>query len=205
MKKNPSIFQRIPFPLAAAAGWLVPGLGHVLIGRWKRGIILFLVITATFWTGVAIGGTMTMDSRYEKWWKFAQLGAGANGLIAWARQDSVYDELLEDDRIDALIKGNIDKAQADNDRRLAAGIKTKRLPPHDIIPAPGGRPDALQMTVDQHLANWPNGSIVLANPSDNLARSYTGIIGLMNILCVFDVIMLGMLGVRGETGKEDEA
>ncbi|HEV2388121.1 MAG TPA: DUF6677 family protein [Candidatus Acidoferrales bacterium] len=33
------------------AGWLVPGLGHVLKGRWGRGIVYFVVVGALAVTG----------------------------------------------------------------------------------------------------------------------------------------------------------
>jgi hypothetical protein len=35
----------------AFAGWLVPGLGHVLAGRWGRGLIYFLAVAAMVITG----------------------------------------------------------------------------------------------------------------------------------------------------------
>jgi hypothetical protein len=35
----------------AAAGWLVPGAGHALGGRWKRGIVYFLLVAAMAITG----------------------------------------------------------------------------------------------------------------------------------------------------------
>jgi hypothetical protein len=35
----------------ALAGWLVPGLGHVLAGRWGRGVIYFLTVAALAITG----------------------------------------------------------------------------------------------------------------------------------------------------------
>jgi len=38
-------------PIVAAAAWLVPGLGHLLLGRWGRALILFLSVG-----GLAIAG-----------------------------------------------------------------------------------------------------------------------------------------------------
>lgn len=47
-------------PVAAAGialiGWLVPGLGHVLAGRWGRGAIYFLTVAALAITGFLQGG-----------------------------------------------------------------------------------------------------------------------------------------------------
>jgi hypothetical protein len=33
------------------AGWLVPGLGHALTGRWKRGVVYFCAVAAMVVTG----------------------------------------------------------------------------------------------------------------------------------------------------------
>ena len=40
-------------PVVAAAAWIVPGLGHLLLGRWGRGLILFLSVG-----GLAIAGCL---------------------------------------------------------------------------------------------------------------------------------------------------
>jgi hypothetical protein len=36
---------------AGLAGWLVPGLGHVVVGRWGRGVVYFCAVTAMVVTG----------------------------------------------------------------------------------------------------------------------------------------------------------
>jgi hypothetical protein len=38
------------------AGWLVPGLGHLLQGLWIRAVLLFVSITAMFTLGLAMHG-----------------------------------------------------------------------------------------------------------------------------------------------------
>ncbi len=38
----------------------------------------------------------------------------------------------------------------------------------------------------------------LAYPGDGVARAYSGIAGMLNIMCVFDAVMLALLGKRGE-------
>ena len=80
------------FLLAAALAWLIPGAGHVYLGRAKRGIIIFITIGATFWAGVAMGGVLTCDARYERWWFAAEMLGGVHGAVGWARQNRVYAE-----------------------------------------------------------------------------------------------------------------
>lgn len=74
---------RVPF--AAILAWLIPGAGHFLLGYRTHAIIAFVVITVTFWSGVAIGsvqGTVAPHSR--KLWYMAQIGTGGNTMAATA-------------------------------------------------------------------------------------------------------------------------
>jgi len=151
--------------VAALLAWIVPGVGHVYLGRTWRGVILFLTIGATFWAGVAVGGVMTVDSRYDRWWFYAQSLCGVHGLVGWYRQDRVYKELAKE-----------------------FGVT-------QFTAAPDGRPTDEQMRIDEKLQTR---GVVLANPSEGVARAYSGIAGLLNLLCVFDVVLLAMMGQAGE-------
>lgn len=42
--------------LPLIAGWLVPGAGHFLLGKWGRGALLSVSILGMFACGVAMGG-----------------------------------------------------------------------------------------------------------------------------------------------------
>jgi len=42
--------------VAPAVGWLVPGLGHMVQGRWWRGLLLFISVFAMFFLGLAMQG-----------------------------------------------------------------------------------------------------------------------------------------------------
>ena len=44
--------------LPLIAGWLVPGAGHFLIGKWGRGALLFVSIVAMFALGLAMDGKL---------------------------------------------------------------------------------------------------------------------------------------------------
>lgn len=79
--------------IAAALAWLVPGAGHVYLRRPVRGAILFVTIGATFWAGVAMGGVMTVDHRYEPWWFAAEMFTGVHGLYSWRQTREVYSEI----------------------------------------------------------------------------------------------------------------
>ena len=72
--------------IAALAGWLVPGLGHIYIGRRTRGLVVMVVLLATFFLGAALG-------RFENvWWTGhrwlyvgCQVWAGAPAVTLFAK------------------------------------------------------------------------------------------------------------------------
>lgn len=73
---------------AAALSWLLPGLGHIVAGDRPRGVLLIIVITLTYWTGVAIGGVKsTIDPKTHPIWFIAQICGGGHTIVAltWAR------------------------------------------------------------------------------------------------------------------------
>jgi len=45
------------FPaLVLLAGWLIPGAGHFLVGKWVRALLLFAAILTMYLTGLALSG-----------------------------------------------------------------------------------------------------------------------------------------------------
>jgi hypothetical protein len=42
--------------LVLIAGWLVPGAGHFMLGKWVRGLLLFVSLMLMFGVGVALQG-----------------------------------------------------------------------------------------------------------------------------------------------------
>ncbi|HEX5283913.1 MAG TPA: DUF6677 family protein [Bryocella sp.] len=58
----PQISQRIPgekssLPaMVLVAGWLIPGLGHLMLGKWIRALLLFVSIAGMFLIGLGLQG-----------------------------------------------------------------------------------------------------------------------------------------------------
>ena len=56
------ISQRVPeekssLPaMVLIAGWLIPGLGHLILGKWIRALLLFVSILGMFVIGLAVQG-----------------------------------------------------------------------------------------------------------------------------------------------------
>jgi len=53
--------------------WLVPGAGHLMLGKKKHAIIIFVTIVLTFCTGLYIGSVGIINSVNAKPWFLAQL------------------------------------------------------------------------------------------------------------------------------------
>jgi hypothetical protein len=54
---QPVTAQKSSLPwLVLFAGWIVPGAGHFLLGKWVRGSLIFLSILAMFLLGLGLQG-----------------------------------------------------------------------------------------------------------------------------------------------------
>lgn len=81
-------------PLSAwavgAIAWLVPGGGHMLLGRWGRGLLLGCVVALMFLIGMLLGGHLFSFTAQEGTNELLQippaianLGSGILYLICW--------------------------------------------------------------------------------------------------------------------------
>ena len=57
IQKNPDAVAAVAL-LVGAAGWAVPGLGHLLLRRWGRGIFIFLTVGVLAWIGFSMRGEL---------------------------------------------------------------------------------------------------------------------------------------------------
>jgi hypothetical protein len=77
-----------PLRTAAAliAGWLLPGAGHAMLGRMRRGILFFVLIMGSFGLGLAHEGRLALYSPQEGFLTGLQLvanvGVGPVDLFA---------------------------------------------------------------------------------------------------------------------------
>ncbi|KPK45411.1 MAG: hypothetical protein AMK72_11065 [Planctomycetes bacterium SM23_25] len=161
-----------PLPFVALfVAWLIPGAGHVYVGRLWRGVVIFVTISALFWTGVAMGGVMTVDVETERWWFVADMLTGIHGLIGWYRHHQVAMDYARKPEIGEPVSGD--------------------------SPAATSRREA----IEEYLANK---GVALVAPTETVARTYAGVAGLLNLMCVFDAVVLSLMGVRGEPAPPRE-
>ena len=65
--------------LAAVLAWLVPGLGHVFLRRWRRGLAFFVIVVAALWIGSILEGNLarpTPNSPLSYLATLAEIGVG---------------------------------------------------------------------------------------------------------------------------------
>lgn len=67
---------------AAALGWVFPGLGHVVLGQVRRGILAGTGILILFLGGLLVGGIDAVDYKEDHLWFFGQTGAGPIAVAA---------------------------------------------------------------------------------------------------------------------------
>jgi hypothetical protein len=73
--------------LAVVLGWLVPGLGHAFLGRYRRGVIFACLIFASFGLGLAHDGKLALRDRHTQPFLstlqvVANIGVGPADLVA---------------------------------------------------------------------------------------------------------------------------
>jgi hypothetical protein len=72
--------------LVCLAAWLVPGAGHLWLGRPRAGVIVLFALLTLFFAGLALGGRIfpfVPSQPLVALAALADLGAGAPYLLAW--------------------------------------------------------------------------------------------------------------------------
>jgi len=81
--------------IALAAGWAVPGLGHVVIGRFRRGMIFSAIILVCFALGLLHDGSLSLRDREQPFLSTLQVIANAGvGIPDVLARWSVYGETV---------------------------------------------------------------------------------------------------------------
>jgi len=71
--------------VAFFAAWLIPGAGHVLLGKWKKGLFFFALLGSTYLFGMWIAGFRPVSFDDNPFYFFGQYGSGATFLVAKLR------------------------------------------------------------------------------------------------------------------------
>jgi hypothetical protein len=71
--------------LAFLAAWLLPGAGHVMMGKWKKGLFFFALLGAAYAFGMHIAGWRPVSFDDNPFYFVGQYGSGATLLVAKLR------------------------------------------------------------------------------------------------------------------------
>ena len=86
-------------PLAAILGWILPGLGHYVIGERARGALVLSGVAFLWVSGLLIGGIDSVDRDEDKLWFYAQAGSGPIAFVV----DGLNRNLLKSGNMGELI------------------------------------------------------------------------------------------------------
>ncbi len=159
--------------LTGLLAWVIPGAGHVFLGRTVRGLIICICINGLFWAGVAFGGVFTVEPLGQKWWFAAQMCTGVSGAAGWVRQERYRRKVT---------------AEFDNPNLRAPTPTRRDLGRGDLAP---------EWWAAYNYALAAEG-VNLNYPADTVARAYSGVAGMLNLMCIFDAILLAAMGSFGE-------
>jgi hypothetical protein len=85
MKMEPVKGNQTRGLIAAIAGWVVPGLGHLVLRRWSKAAVYFLCIGGLACAGLAMRGGVfagAAEDLFDRLGFFADLGAGVFYFLA---------------------------------------------------------------------------------------------------------------------------
>ena len=160
--------------VAMVLAWTLPGAGHLYLRKRVRGLVILITVGLTFWSGVAMGGAMTYYPEADWWWSAADMLTGVHGVAAWQHHQRVYEHAF-------------DLAWREFQ---AAGYRPQ---------TDAERQELLRQHVEKELQRE---GLALVSPVDTVARAYSGVAGLLNVLCILDVMFLSLMGRAGEPPPE---
>lgn len=66
---------------ALLLGWLIPGAGHLLVGKWGRALLLFAAIVSMYALGLGLGGKVYLPNTNEILEMLGFVGQLGSGLL----------------------------------------------------------------------------------------------------------------------------
>lgn len=76
---------------AGLLAWLVPGLGHWVLGHRGLAIVLFVAISVPYWIGLAVGGVKySVDPKGNFWLFAAEMCCGGYTAAGWAAAGAIH-------------------------------------------------------------------------------------------------------------------
>ena len=71
--------------------WLVPGLGHLYLKRWRRGLAFFVLVVASIWIGCSLQGNLYRPVANQPLSALATLGTMGMGIPYFVLRSAGYE------------------------------------------------------------------------------------------------------------------
>lgn len=155
--------------LALVVAWLVPGLGHFMIGQKARGLVFFLTIHLLFAAGMLIGGLRAINPPEQAIWTYTQMLAGWPMLVA----------------------NRLQRQAAAEEPQIEADYNANR-PPVSLPPSatPQEKKENTQHRIDYAVTKFAAHPSLTYHPKvQDIGAVYCGIAGMLNLLVLFDVLL----------------
>ena len=81
MSEHEEVGRRLPLPVLMVLTWLVPGLGHVLLGRRRRAAVFAAVIVVSFVVGLALQGELILPRPGDPLSYLAAVASVGSGVL----------------------------------------------------------------------------------------------------------------------------
>ena len=121
--------SRVSPTIALIAGWLVPGAGHLLLGKWIRAILLMASIVGMFAIGIALQGKIYSPNTGEPLDMLGFAGDIGSGilyglarLMGWG-QEPVLVAVADYGKMFIVVAGLLNIVAAVDAHSLASGRK----------------------------------------------------------------------------------
>ncbi len=62
--------------------WILPGFGQFALGKKLQGILIFVLLSSTYFTGLAMSDFQAVSISYEPYYFFCQMGAAGFTVVA---------------------------------------------------------------------------------------------------------------------------
>lgn len=148
-----------PFVYATLAAWVLPGLGHILLGHTRRGVILLISLTSLYVSGLLIGGLSVIDS--------ISIEGAEGGRVAKQNNLWYYGQVMFNP-VTLAINSWHQGQKLDRDGRQ--GRPESLLPPQ---PGRDGKPAAYEPSLGR---------------VNELGTLYCTLAGVLNLLAIIDLI-----------------
>jgi hypothetical protein len=159
--------------LALILAWIVPGLGHFLLGERARGLVFALTIHGLFALGMLIAGVRAINPPEQAIWTYTQF------LSGWPM----------------LVANRIEKIKGEEYRRLYAQYDQQRPNEKDET-----KKEERREYANEFMKRHP---IFTNHPKiQDIGAVYCGIAGMLNLLVMFDVLLRITGSTRETPGKK---